>query len=227
MNTGRWSNTAGLWVFFAGLIIMIAAVLTGNVIQPTVTELGMDAYLAHNGSTGWIGFMLFAFGFPLGLGICATGLFAASGGAGTRLLPFGLLLLVAALLPVLASLLLGRQPDATFFGTAGYILVLLIVVTLWLWGSHRASLKVSERMAADFQGAGYICFAMAAWNLCGVGGMPAYALMPERMLATGSTDFATGQMKAVMLLLLLGWFLTLLGFYLASHTRKQQASHTE
>ena len=80
MNTGRWSNNAGLWVFFAGLIVMIYAVFTGNVIQPKVSELGMDAYLAQNGSAGWLSLMLFAFGFPLGLGICATGLFAATGG---------------------------------------------------------------------------------------------------------------------------------------------------
>lgn len=227
MNAGKWSNSAGLWVFFAGLIIMISAVIMGNVIQPTVSGLGMDAYLAENGSTGWLGFMLFAFGFPLGLGICATGLFSASGGKGARLLSFGLLLLVAALLPVLIPLLLGRQPDAAFFGTTGYILLLLIIVTLWLWGSHRAGLGAQERTTTDFQGAGYICFAMAAWNLCGVGGMPAYALIPERMLATGSSNFATGQMKAVMLLLLLGWLMTFFGYYQAARNGKNQASRTE
>jgi hypothetical protein len=187
----------------------------------------MDAYIAQNGATGWLGFMLFAFGFPLGLGICATGLFAASGGRGARLLSLGLFLLVAALLPVLASMLLGRQPDAAFFGTTGYILLLLIVATLWFWSSHRAVLEAPERTTADFQGAGYICFAMATWNLCGVGGMPAYALMPEKMLATGSSDFATGQMKAVMLLLLLGWLMTFFGYYLAARRRKHQASRAE
>ena len=56
--------------------------------------------------------------------------------------------------------------------------------------------------------------------------MPAYALLPERMLATGSGDFATGQMKAVMLLLLLGWLLTVFAYYKASRTRKQQSSRT-
>ncbi len=227
MNTGTWPNSGGIWIFCAGLIFMISAVLTGNIIQPEVGKLGMDAYLAQNGASGWLGFMLFAFGFPLGLCICATGLFAASGGKGVGLLPFGILLLTAALLPVLVPLLLGRQPIAAFFGTAGYILLLLIVVTLWLWGLHRNGLKAAERTAADFQGAGYICFAMAAWNLCGVGGMPAYALTPARMLATGSRDFATGQMKTVMLLLLLGWLLTLFGYYQAARNRKHQATRTE
>ena len=227
MNTGRWSNSAAIWVFCTGLVVMISAVLMGNSIQPEVGELGMDAYLAQNGANGWLGFMLFAFGFPLGLGICATGLFAASGGKGVGLLPFGLLLLTAALLPLLVPLLLGRQPGTVFFGSAGNILLLLIVVTLWLWGLHRNGLEVRCRAFCCFQGAGYICFAMAAWNLCGVGGMPAYAMTPERMLATGSRDFATGQMKAVMLLLLLGWLMTLFGYYLTARNRKHQATRTE
>jgi len=221
MNTDRRNGYTGLGVFFTGLLVMIAAVLTGNSIEPEVGRLGMDVYLAQQNFTGWLQFLLFAFGFPLGLVICAIGLFAASGGKGAGLLPFGLLLLTAALLPLLGPLLFGRQPSATFFGTSGYFLLSLVIIALWLWGRHRAGLQPAERPAADLQGAGYVCFAMAAWNLCGVGGMPAFALTPERMLATGSTGFATGQMKAVMLLLLLGWLLTLFGYYQAGRSRSR------
>lgn len=219
MTTGRWHSYTGLGVFFAGLLVMISAVLTGNSIQPEVSRLGMEVYLAQHSVSGWLEFLLFAFGFPLGLMICAIGLFTASGSKGAGLFPFGLVLLIATLLPLLAPLLLGRQPSTTFFGTAGYLLLSLTVITLWLWGRHRAGLQQMQRRASDFQGAGYVCFAMAAWNLCGVGGMPAFALTPERMLTTGTTAFATGQMKAVMLLLLLGWLLTLFGYYHAGRTR--------
>jgi len=223
MNSRKWHNHIALGGFFIGLIVMISSVLTGISIQPEVGRLGMDAYLAQQGAPGQLGFMLFAFGFPLGLCICAAGLFAASGGKGMGLLPFGLLLLVAALLPFLVPFLIGKQPSAAFFGSAGYLLLPLIVLTFWLWGSYRTSLQQAERLAADFQGAGYVCFAMAAWNLCGVGGMPSFALTPEKMLATGSINFATGQMKTVMLLLLSGWLLTLLGYYRAgrSHARPE------
>ena len=221
MNTRRWHSYTGLGVFFAGLFVMVAAVLTGNSIQPEVGRLGMDVFLAQHGVGGWLEFPLFAFGFPLGLVICAIGLFVASGGKGAGLFPFGLVLLIAALLPLLAPLLLGRQPGTTFFGTAGYLLLSLTVITLWLWGRDRAALQQTQRRASDFQGAGYACFAMAAWNLCGVGGMPAFALTPERMLATGTAAFATGQMKAVMLLLLLGWLLTLFGYYHAGRSRSR------
>ena len=67
-------------------------------------------------------------------------------------------------------------------------------------------------MGADLQGAGYLCFAISAWNLCGIGGMPSFALEPTRMLALGSRSFAVGQMKVVMALLVLGWFFTALGY---------------
>jgi hypothetical protein len=225
MNTAKGNNIVGTGIFMIGLIFMTTAVLMGNTIQPEVSKIGMDAYLAQHGTSGWLKFMLFAFGFPLGLAIGGTGLFAASGGKGARLLLFGLLLIVAALLPILAPLLLGKQPSAEFFGTSGYIMLLLIVFVLWLWGSYRAKSGAGERTVADLQGAGYLCFAMASWNLCGIGGMPSFALTPEKMLATGASSFATGQMKAVMLLLLAGWTLTLLGFYIAVRKGSCPVSH--
>lgn len=213
-------NSPEILLFTSGLAIMIVAVLTGSAIQPEVNRLGMDAYIATH---GWPGFMVFAFGFPLGLGISATGLFTASGGRGCGVMCFGLLLLLAALMPLLVPATLGRQPDAAFFGTSGYLLIFLILASLWFWAAHRAGLQDSERLSADLQGAGYACFAIVAWNLCGVGGMPGFTLDPKTMLATGSNGFANGQMKAVMILLLTGWLLTLLGYYRSTRQRRGTA----
>lgn len=202
-----------------GILIMVASVLSGHAIQPEVERLGMDGYMTTH---GWPAFMLFAFGFPLGLAMGATGLFTAAGGKGCGLLPFALLLLLAALVPLLVPLLLGRQPDAAFFGTAGYLLIILILASFWYWARHRATLEDAARVAADLQGAGYACFAMVAWNLCGVGGMPGFTLAPQAMHA-GSGGFATGQMKAVMLLLLIGWLLTFLGYQHAARHGRDKA----
>jgi hypothetical protein len=219
MHTRLSLTLPGLLLISAGVAIMLAAVLTGNAIQPDVARLGMDGYMAVH---GWGGFMLFAFGFPLGLAVAATGLFTASGGKACSLLPFAVLLLLAALLPMLAPMLLGREPDAAFFGTAGYLLMFLILASFWFWAVYRAGLAERERTAADLQGAGYACFAMVAWNICGVGGMPGYALDQPAALANGSHAFAIGQMKAVMLLLLTGWLLTLLGLQQAARLRRDR-----
>lgn len=216
MHTRLPLNLPEILLLTSGVTIMGAAVLTGNAIQPEVSQLGMDGYIAAH---GWPRFMLFAFGFPIGLVISAMGLFAVSGGRGCGVLPFGFLLLIAAFMPILAPAVLGRQADAAFFGISGYILMFLILASFWFWAVHRASLQDRARNAADLQGTGYACFALVAWNLCGMGGMPGFALDPQTMLATGSNGFVIGQLKAIMLLLLSGWSLTLLGYYLSAHHR--------
>jgi hypothetical protein len=191
---------------------MIMSVVTGNTLQADITTLGIDNYLSRNGTGGGLRFMMFAFGFPAGLVVSATGLLATSEDRISHILPFGLLLLLACLMPALTLKLLGTERNTGFFGIAGYILMLLTIITMWHWSAHRRTLDKGLRRSADLQGAGYACFAMAAWNLCGVGGMPSFALDPEHMIAAGSRGFATAQMKAVMLLIILGWLLTLLGY---------------
>jgi hypothetical protein len=218
-----------------GLIMMVLAVVIGNDLQTEITMHGVDNYLSRNGAHGWVRFMLFAFGFPGGLAISLMGTLVTSGDKTSRLIFISIVLLLACLMPVISLKLFDTERSANFFGTAGYILMLLIVLSMWHWSVHRSLLSKGLRLGADLQGAGNACFAMAAWNLCGVGGMPSYALNPEHMLGAGTHDFATGQMKAIMLLLIIGWLLTLAGYrtYLlrlrasATHTLPASSSHTE
>ena len=191
---------------------MVASVLTGNAIQEDLAALGVDAYTGQNGLVGWLTFMFFAFGFPLGLAVSALGAFPRTGDAPTTLLRRCVFLICVVTMGVLVPFIFGREPSSTFFGVGGYAILGLVVAAVWLWGHYRAQLSHGKRMAADLQGAGYLCFAMGAWNLCGVGGMPSFAIDPKRMLALGSHGFAVGQMKAVMVLLLLGWLFTVLGY---------------
>jgi hypothetical protein len=72
----------------------------------------------------------------------------------------------------------------------------------------------------DLQGVGYLCFALAAWNLCGAATMPAFALEPEMMLTMGTQAFAIGQMKTIMLLFISGWLSSLLGFWASVRTSR-------
>lgn len=69
--------------------------------------------------------------------------------------------------------------------------------------------------ALDLGLLGLLCFAVAAWNLCGSAAMPSFLLMPERLAALQTLPFATGQMKSVLALLALGWVLLLIDALLA------------
>jgi hypothetical protein len=82
---------------------------------------------------------------------------------------------------------------------------------MWHWGRFRLRLNDAKREAADWQGLGYLSFALAAWNLCGFGGMPGFAVYPQKMIELNAIPFAVGQLKAVMALFILGWVFTVLG----------------
>lgn len=226
MHTSGTHRIAGIILFTAGLLMMIMAVVTGNILQTDITTLGIHNYLSRNGTGGWALFMLFAFGFPAGLAVSVSGLLAASEHRISRILSLGVLLIFACLMPVITLKFSGTDRSADFFGMAGYILMFLIVITMWHWSVYRSRVNKGLSLGADLQGAGYTFFAMAAWNLCGVGGMPSYTLDPEYMITAGTTSFATVQMKAVMLLIILGWLLTLLGYRASIHQSRDTARRT-
>lgn len=206
------SQRLGHWFFVIGLVIVIGSILAGGLIQDELERLGDQAFLTRHGAAGWLVFLSFGFGFPLGIAVCASGMFMASESSTGKRVMFILTALLIALSAILVPGIAGRAMSPHFFGTGGYIILLLALATIWLWGQHRASLPPQARIGADLQGAGYLCFAIVAWNLCGLGGMPSFALDPEKMLATGSRGFAIGQMKSIMVALVAGWLLTAAGY---------------
>ena len=206
-------NRAGRYALGIGAIIMIASLATGGFIQ---TEIGLHGHVVFTelyGFSGWAGFLFFAFGFPLGLGISAIGLYRASEKSWKHMLWALVVVILAIVSAVITPLLFGRVQSAVFFGTGGYLILLMLLAVTWFWGKYRASLPRESRAGTDLKGVGYLYFAVATWNLCGIGGMPSFALEPDRMIELGTRGFATGQMKTVMIQLLIGWFLTTLGYY--------------
>jgi len=206
-------NRDGRYALGIGAIIMIASLVTGRFIQTGLGTHGHVVFTDLYGFSGWAGFLLFAFGFPLGLSISAIGLYRTSEKSWKHTIGAFVVVLVAMLSTVIIPLLFGREQSAVFFGTGGYLMLLVLLAVTWLWGKYRARLPREARAGTDLKGAGYLCFAVATWNLCGIGAMPSFALEPERMIEFGTREFATGQMKAVMVLLLIGWVLTALGYY--------------
>jgi len=195
---------------------MAASVIIGNGIQDDMRRLGIVAYAAQFGAIGWLRFLFFAFGFPVGLAIGSLGVMIFEGPSRKGLLYLGGPVLGSAASAILVPSVAGSQASPLFFNVGGWFILAFVVATMWLWGARRAKLPAASRFALDLHGTGHLCFAIAAWNLCGVGGMPSFALAPEIMVATGSQAFAVGQMKTVMVLLVVGWALTAFGSYISN-----------
>ncbi len=211
------------WVVFAlGALCMLAMIPLGKSLEPELGRLGLYAYQAQASGTDRLLVLLFAFGFPVGVGLCMLGALAHSERSPWRLLGWSIVVAVLAAAAIWIPGLFGRHPSPAFFGRGGIVILVLAVLVLWRWALYRARLPRSLRAGADWQGAGYLAFAAAAWNLCGFAGMPAYAVYPQRMDALGAQPFAVGQLKTVMALLIIGWLFTFIG--LVRHHRSTRVN---
>ena len=206
----------GVIVYLIGLTLMIGDVLYGKQIQPDVATLGIAGVQTKYGDSGGVKLLLFAFSFPLGMGISFVGAALFGGTANARAGRLGAIAPLLVLAPILIPAIFGTQHSPSYFGYGGMAILVLVAAALWFWGQHRVRLAEPMRTAADLQGLGLLAFALAAWNLCGFGGMPSFAIYPDKMIALNAIPFAVGQLKAVMALFILGWIFTVLGFYRAT-----------
>ncbi|MDX1432276.1 MAG: hypothetical protein R3286_07480 [Gammaproteobacteria bacterium] len=219
-------DRAGAGLFIAGVALMVAAVATGQALEDDITRQGMHAYLGARGAPGTVALGMLFFGFPAGLALCVMGAARSGAARGARMALLGLFALGMASAVVVVPLLFGREPSTLYFGAGGIALLALLAAASWYWGKYRAGRAEAERAAVDLGGAGYLCFALAAWNTCGFGSMPSFALFPERAIELGTQAFAVGQLKAIMALLVLGWVFTVLGLRSAARldARRQAPS---
>ena len=207
MNTQR----LGSIVYLAGQAIMVADVIYGKQIQTEVAALGLAGMQAKYGDAGGLKLLLFAFSFPFGVGVSLLGAALFGGTAKSRAGRIGGMALLVVLMPILTPGIFGTQHSPNYFGYGGMTILVLVATAMWYWGKYRMRLTDTLRPAADWQGLGLLAFALAAWNLCGFGGMPGFAVYPEKMIALNAIPFAVGQLKAVMALFILGWIFTVLG----------------
>lgn len=201
----------GVLLFVAGILLMVGDVWYGKSIQTELTAIGLAGIEARYGQAGVAKILAFAFSYPLGVALCLLGASLLAGITGPRAARLGGFALLALLVPLLSPGILGTQHSPQYFGLGGIILLALTVLMLWYWGKFRRRVSAALRTAVDWQVLGYFAFALAAWNLCGVGGMPGFVLYPEKVAALQSLPFAVAQLKAVMALFILGFLFTVIG----------------
>jgi len=205
-------NRKGMVLFFAGAAVMVAMMFLGYSIEEELTTVGMRALEERRDPVMGLVF-LFAFGFPLGIVAVLAGALLMCQVRVAKVLAIvisgSLLVSLAALVPTIV----GRETGGWYFGAGGISILTAIVVSFWYWAQYRAGLNGSAATAADIKALGYLCFALAAWNTCGLASLPSFGLYPETMLAQGMRPFAVGQAKAIMAYFVLGWVFTAAGFY--------------
>lgn len=207
-----YNSRTGVLVFFVGLAVMALSAVMGKVLQAQLYELGIDGILRSAGVTGMIPAMVFFFSFPIGLVVCLMGAVTMRRSLTGSVWMYALLAIPAVAVVVLVPMVFGRQLSANYFGIGGILILLLSAATIYYWGSYRARQPANRHGALDLQAIGYLCFALAAWNSCGFGSMPSFALFPEKMIALDAHGFAVGQLKSIMAFLVLGWLFSMLGF---------------
>ena len=201
----------GVLLYLIGIAITLGDVLFGFSIQSDVAAFGIEGVRAKHGDAGGLRLLAFAFAFPLGIGLSLLGAALFGGTAATRAGRFGGLALFVVLIPILVPGVFGTGHSPNYFGYGGIAILVLVATSTWYWGQHRMRVSEALRGAADWQGLGLLAFALAAWNLCGFGGMPSFAVYPHKMIELNAIPFAVGQLKAVMALFVLGWVFTALG----------------
>ena len=199
---------------------MALSAIMGKVLQPQLYELGISGLQKTHGITGMVPAMVFFFSFPVGLVICLLGAINMRSHLTGHVWPYALLAVPGVAIVVLVPMVFGREVSTSYFGIGGVSILLLAAASIYYWGCYRARQRASSHAALDFQAIGYLCFALAAWNLCGFGGIPSFALYPEKMIALGARGFAVGQLKSVMAFFVLGWLFTMLGFFKAARAAR-------
>ena len=213
---------SGVLIFFVGAAVMALSAAMGNVLQSELYALGFDGYRHARGAEGMIPAMVFFFSFPVGLVVCLIGAVRMRRTLSGRLWPYALLAIPAVAIVVVVPAAFGREMSPDYFGIGGVTILLLVAATLYYWGSYRARQPASRHAALDLQAIGYLCFALAAWNTCGFGSVPSFALFPEKMIELDTRGIAVGQLKAVMAFIVLGWLFTTWAFVKAARSARAE-----
>lgn len=192
-------------IFCTGLAVLLIGQLIGIWVDNRISEMGIPVFINEHMTS----FRMYYLSYPLGILLAVIGvlyhradmsrvwLFAAGG-------------VIALIIYDRAHVVAGAYPNSLFFAVGGTLITLILLGIIWYWAKYRAGVEKPALIAADLQMAGYIFFAFAAWSTCGIGGMPCYALYPEKMITLQTLPVLFSLLSKIMVFFVLGWFFLLL-----------------
>ncbi len=106
------------------------------------------------------------------------------------------------------------------FGIGGGLITLFFLGLVWSWVKTRPGLSGPERTGSDLRVVGFLFLVVAAWDLCGLLGIPTFLLRPEQGQAFAiSPGSAINMASTILVLLVLGWAFMFFGQWTAVRSR--------
>ena len=206
----------GKILIIIGILFIMNAIFGRYVVLPNYLlylEKGKDVITP----TVWgiIKYMMWGYSFKLGVFFTLLGAFLHTPMMFRR---FGLLT-IGGIIYLLLAFAPIPGPYSIFFGIGGGVITILLLLIVYWWLANRTAMKGTAITFEDYRMIGYFFFAMATYNLCGLTGVSAFALKPEKMIQYGLEARAATYAAHVMIELVLGWL-----FICISHYKAQKRS---
>lgn len=222
-SKGQGHKVTGIILLAACVAMLLYTVLAGAWIKPDLGRLGMDGFIAEKGAIGGLTLYLWLFSLPLAMILGVLGVMINVRAPAGRIWACGAAGVLVLIVPLAVGGFIGESVPA-IFGTGGVLIEVFLLLLLWFWAKERATLKGRQALAADLRLAGYMFFAFVAWDLCGIGSQPVYALHPEKMIEFGMRPLALQMMYGMLTYFVIGWGLTFASHFVAVGATKDTAS---
>ena len=197
----------GLVLFWIGVIWAILWGVVGSIfVSSAMNSLTMDELNQTIWALTGPLMMLWVYGVPLGALVAGIGLLLYSGAKGATAWKFGIGIVLAVIIGMIA-MMFGHFPP--LFGIGGTLILMFFIGIIWLWAKERVALKGSSTTAADLKLVGYVFMLIGAWFICGMAGQPFLKALEGQ---------APSSPVHVMIFLVLGWL-----FLYLSHYKSAQA----
>jgi len=208
----------GIWVAGVGaLYLIVVAWMASWWYVPAYLKVGPQTIVEQGSYGGTTFFALWAISGVLGAILVAVGAAVYSAVGRFRLL---ILSASSTLLLVWLAIWSASSYQSVLFGIGGGLILICFLASCLDWARTRGQLDGALKTAADLRLAGYVCFFLAAWGLCGLLGAPVFALRPQIAEAFQSSQGAYTMAVKVLVCLVLGWGFMALG------QRMERRKHT-
>ncbi|MBU2550199.1 MAG: hypothetical protein KKB20_17455 [Proteobacteria bacterium] len=205
----------GWFLIVLGVLFVFNAVFGRYLVLPgflAYQEARVSAPMAPPDIWKVVRYMVWAFSYKTGLLSILIGASLRAGVEGGRFWLFaagGLLYLALAYAPAPGLY-------TPLFGIGGGLITGFMGYIIWQWATARPQMDVPCRSVSDYRMIGYFFLVMAAYNLCPLCGVSAFALTPEKMIRYGRQDMAVTFASHVLIEMVLGWF-----FLFLSHRKER------